>query len=221
MDFSTSRTQSQPRPASAGSPASLAAPTHSKHNKSSRNKWLKVTWGILLVAVVILLVGLVAVIGFGGPKAESSYINKDKLQAVFLNTGQVYFGNIDKLNSKYLVLDNIYYLQTSSASTTDKSTDTTNNSNVSLVKLGCELHAPYDTMVINRDQVTFWENLKSDGQVATAVKTFQQQNPNGQKCSTNTTNSNSTNVQGTSTPTTNSTTSTGTSTTNNTTNTKQ
>ncbi len=55
-------------------------------------------------------------------------------------------------------------------------------SNITLVKLGCELHEPYDQMVINSDQVTFWENLQDGGQVAKAVKTFQQQNPNGQKC---------------------------------------
>jgi hypothetical protein len=50
------------------------------------------------------------------------------------------------------------------------------------VKLGCELHAPFDQMVINRDQVTFWENLQDDGQVAKAVATFKKENPNGQKC---------------------------------------
>lgn len=37
-------------------------------------------------------------------------------------------------------------------------------------------------MVINRDQVTFWENLQTSGQVATAVATFEKQNPDGQKC---------------------------------------
>jgi hypothetical protein len=52
-------------------------------------------------------------------------------------------------------------------------------------------------MVINRDQVQFWENLQADGQVANAVKSFKDQNPNGQKCST-ATNGSSTNVQGSS-----------------------
>lgn len=70
------------------------------------------------------------------------------------------------------------------------------NPNVTLVKLGCELHEPFDKMVINRDQVTFWENLQDSGQVAEAVKTFKQQNPNGQKCADQSTSSstNSTNA---------------------------
>jgi hypothetical protein len=37
-------------------------------------------------------------------------------------------------------------------------------------------------MVINSDQVTFWENLQDNGQVAKAVSSFEKQNPNGQKC---------------------------------------
>lgn len=199
MDFSRS---SQPQPAPAGAPFGAAA------NKKTKNdgKWMR--WGssVLLVIVVLLVAALIVALGFGGPKAESSYVDSGKLQAVFLNTGQVYFGDIKSLNSKYLVLTNIYYLQTSN----NGSSSTTNNSNtsVSLVKLGCELHSPYDQMIINRDQVTFWENLQDSGQVAKAVKTFEQQNPNGQKCadqSTSNSASNSSSVQGSS-PTTNTTT---------------
>jgi hypothetical protein len=39
-------------------------------------------------------------------------------------------------------------------------------------------------MVINQSQVIFWENLKTDGQVAQAVKKYKEQNPNGQQCNT-------------------------------------
>lgn len=136
---------------------------------------------VLVAAVIVLIVALVAFISLGGPKPESKYVDSSKLQAVFLNTGQVYFGNIKTLNSKYLQLTNIYYLQTSGGSGT--SSTQTSNTNVTLVKLGCELHEPFDQMLINRDQVTFWENLQDNGQVGKAVATFEKQNPNGQKCS--------------------------------------
>lgn len=181
MDFSSRVSQPQP-PASSGSHFAEPAPINRNRATSGRggNKWT--TWGAygLLIVVVLLIVAVVLDIGFGGAKAEASYIDNGKLQAVFLNTGQVYFGNIKSLNNNYLVLDNIYYLQTSN---NGSSGSTTSNTNVSLVKLGCELHAPYDQMVINRSQVTFWENLQSTGQVAKAVATFQKDNPNGQKCS--------------------------------------
>jgi hypothetical protein len=85
------------------------------------------------------------------------------------------------LNNKYFVVTDIYYLQSSNNSSSSSS-NSNNSGNVTLVKLGCELHEPYDQMIINSDQVTFWENLQDNGQVAKAVSTFQKQNPNGQKC---------------------------------------
>jgi hypothetical protein len=48
-------------------------------------------------------------------------------------------------------------------------------------------------MVINQEQVIFWENLKTDGQVAKAVADYQKQNPNGQKCETKTNTNSGTN----------------------------
>jgi hypothetical protein len=142
------------------------------------------------------MLGVLGVLVTSHDKSESSYVDSSKLQAVFLTNDQVYFGNVTKLNSKTIVLKNVYYLQTQNSSA-QQTTDS--NSNVSLVKLGCELHKPFDTMVVNREQVQFWENLQSDGQVANAVKQFEQQNPNGQKCST-TTGAGSTGVQGSTTP---------------------
>lgn len=138
---------------------------------------------VLLVAAVAILIGAVItliIIGSNGVKSESQYVDTGKLQAVFLNTGQVYFGHIKSLNNKYLRLTDIYYLQSSNSNASSSSSNAA--SNVTLVKLGCELHEPYDQMVINSDQVTFWENLQDNGQVAKAVSTFQKQNPNGQKC---------------------------------------
>jgi hypothetical protein len=131
----------------------------------------------LVAAVAILIAAVAVAVSSGSAKSEGEYVDSSKLQAVFLNTGQVYFGHIKTLNHNYFVVTNIYYLQTTN-------TNGSNNSsgNVTLVKLGCELHEPYDQMVINSDQVTFWENLQDNGQVAKAVSTFQKQNPNGQKC---------------------------------------
>ena len=206
---------SQPQPAAAGAPFGGAT---KKSKNSGGSKWMR--WGAsaLFLVVVVLVVALLVAVGFGGPKSENSYVKSKQLQAVFLNTGQVYFGDITSLNSKYLVLTNIYYLQTSGGSST--TTTANSNTSVSLVKLGCELHSPYDQMVINRDQVTFWENLQDSGQVAKAVATFEKQNPNGQKCadqSTSNNTTNTTNVQGSSNTNTNTTPST---TTNSTTTTK-
>jgi hypothetical protein len=195
MDFSNRAPQSQP--------AAPAAPFGGANNKKVKNgssKWVRWGTSALFVVVVVLVVAVLIALGFGGPKAEGSYVESKKLQAVFLNTGQVYFGDIKSLNNKYLVLTNIYYLQTSGNGQSGSTANS--NTNVSLVKLGCELHSPYDQMIINRDQVTFWENLQDSGQVAKAVATFEKDNPNGQKCADQSSSNNassSSSVQGSST----------------------
>ncbi len=179
MDFSTrNQTPAATPSAHTASPATTSS-SNSKRGKPDQNKWRRIVSVVLGGALLILIVALIASISFSSNHSESSYVDSSKLQAVFLNTGQVYFGNIKKLNNQYLVLTNIYYLQTSNNGAGASSSA---NTNVSLVKLGCELHEPYDQMVINRDQVTFWENLQDNGQVAKAVATFEKQNPNGQKC---------------------------------------
>lgn len=176
MDFTNNRNAQSPTSASGANSTS-----GSSKKRLDRNKWGRVGIVSIAAAVVILLVALVVLIGFTGNNNENKYVDTSKLQAVFLNTGQVYFGNIKTLNSKYFVLTNIYYLQ-STNNGSGGSNASNAASNVTLVKLGCELHEPYDQMVVNSDQVTFWENLQDNGQVAKAVSTFQKQNPNGLKC---------------------------------------
>jgi hypothetical protein len=189
MDFSNRNAQSNQPPA----PAVHTAPASSAGRKRiDRGKGWRIAYMGMLFAIVILIVAVIVLIAVG-PKSEDSYVDTTKLQAVFLNTGQVYFGNIKTLNDKYFVLTNIYYLQTAnSGSSTSSSSTSSANTNVTLVKLGCELHEPYDKMVINHASVTFWENLQSSGQVAQAVATFQKQNPQGQKCSDQSASSSST-----------------------------
>lgn len=172
----------------AGTPAPhhvpAAAPRPSASNKKDKSFWRRVADMGGIIAVVILLLGIIGLLYSNNndvKDTESQYIYSNKLQAVFLNTGQVYFGNITELNNNFLVLEHIFYLQTSSSSTS--SSTSSSNSNVSLVKLGCELHEPYDQMIINRAQVTFWENLQAGGQVAKAVATWNSEHPNGQQCS--------------------------------------
>lgn len=184
MDLSNRN--AQPQAASHASPSTGGAGRSSKNDK---DKLGRIGFVAAIAAVVILLLGVILFATKGGDANESKFVDSSKLQAVFLNTGQVYFGNVKTLNNKYFVLTNIYYLQTSGNGQQNS------NTSVSLVKLGCELHEPYDKMVINRDQVTFWENLQDNGQVAQAVKTFVKQNPNGQKCAdqSNSANTSSTN----------------------------
>jgi hypothetical protein len=165
---------------------------------------VRIEWFVFttLVALVLLVaIGWLIYSNNNTSSGEASHVDTNKYQAVFLNGGATsgsvayttYFGHISKLNNSYFVLKDVYYL----------TTDQTNGStNPQLTKLGCQqLHSPYDEMIINRNQVAFWENLQDSGKVVQAIKTFQQQNPNGPNCSTNTSSStnSTTNTQNTTT----------------------
>ena len=148
--------------------------------------WLRLVCVVLLFSATVLVIALTALMYFGGSK-ESDAIDKDRHQAVFLTNGQVYFGDLASVNGKYLDLRNIYYLNVNQQVQPDqKNANQQTQNSISLVKLGCELHGPLDQMIINREQVTFWENLKDDGQVSKAIAEWIKQNPDGQKCQTTT-----------------------------------
>lgn len=184
MEFMGRTVPNQQQPARMPAPEPMEPPRtergkhHEKLDLLTRGS--RVATNALLFIVALLVAAVVWFIYSSSPASQSKYVDASKLQAVFLNTGQVYFGNVTSFNKDYLVLTNIYYLQSSNSSSSSSSSS---NQNVSLVKLGCELHKPYDEMVVNTTEITFWENLQADGQVAKAVQQFEKQNPNGQTCS--------------------------------------
>lgn len=184
-----------------GSPASMNARGKKRDNERF-GKIFSIGSVVLLLAIAILIGALAGYFAFGNNGNEAQYINKNEYQAVFVNVngtngGQVYFGHIQNLTGGYIDLTNVFYIQNQNSSSSNSSNS--NSNSYTLVKLGCELHAPEDQMVINRSQVYFWENLKSSGQVAQKISQYYKANPNGQNCSqasnNNSTNQSSTNTQ--------------------------
>lgn len=151
--------------------------------KRRRSIALPVASLTLILAIAILVVLLLFVI-MRSPniRHEDKFVNTKAMQAVFLNNGQVYFGHINDLNSQYLRLSNIYYLRVNQQVQPKQPTDQSSG-NFSLAKLGCdEIHKPSDEMIINRDQITFWENLQTDGEVAKAITANEKAYPDGLHC---------------------------------------
>lgn len=184
MDFRQSIQPSANRPAPAPAPVAPERKEEKAGRKTAKSgpEWLRVLTVILLACITVVLIGVIvaSMRSDGGNGNENKLVDKSKYQAVFLNNGQVYFGYIKDLNNGYIRMTNIYYLTQGSTGSSSSSS----SSNYSLVKLGCQqIHDPLDEMVINRDQVTFWENLNPGGKVVTSIKQFQQQNPNGPDCS--------------------------------------
>ncbi len=131
---------------------------------------------VISIVAVILLAGIV----FGGltlaRQLSGAAIDGGKYQAVFLTSGQVYFGKLQNTNGDYFKLTDVFYLQTKTDTTSENpQTSTTDQNNVELIKLGSEIHGPEDAMIISRDQVLFYENLKADGRVSQSIVNYRKQ----------------------------------------------
>ncbi len=130
---------------------------------------------LLAVAVVLVIFTSSFLTFWANQHRTSAY------QAVFLTSGQVYFGKLERLTAKELVIVDVYYLQATDnpqQSSSAKANANTNSSTAttpqySLIKLGDELHGPQDRMYINRSQVLFTEDLKDSSQVVTAIRSQQ------------------------------------------------
>ncbi len=156
-----------------------------KRRLSFAVKFMRIEVFTVLLGIALLLVAVALYAGLAPQGAESKQINAKEYQAVFLTNGQVYFGKVTDLNAKYLVLKNVFYIENNATSTS--TTTPAQNSNYTLRKLGTtELHLPEDEMVVNRDTVTFWENLKDTSQVVTKINEYYK-NPGSSSTGTTTT----------------------------------
>ena len=148
-----------------------------KDEKLKESKTYKLAIIALIVAVIVAL-GCLALgktgISLGKQnQKENNQLNKNEYQAVFLTNGQVYFGKLTDDGGNYVKLTDIYYLQNQNQNKVQpKDPNANSQSNLSLIKLGKELHAPEDMMEISRQQVLFWENIQNNGKVAQAIKDY-------------------------------------------------
>ena len=125
-----------------------------------------------IVAVIGLAV-LIVVVGYAGilfltdflkydRYDAQDFIDHDAYQAVFLTNDQIYFGSLKSISPDYLILSGVYYVKINEEGAGQ------------LVKLGAgEPHGPQDKMVINQDQVLFWENLRFDSPVVKTIQSMQ------------------------------------------------
>jgi hypothetical protein len=149
------------------------APVHTMQ-RNSDSKFPKSLVSMIVAVVVVLVLVLGGWFAWSNMNGDSN-VKSGQYQAVFLTNGQVYFGKVSNVNSSYVKLTDIFYLQVQQ-SVQPSSSDKSNQSQVSLAKLGSELHGPEDSMFISRQQVLFWENLKNDGKVVQAINSYKQQN---------------------------------------------
>lgn len=134
--------------------------------KFGKRKIVAIIVGVLVALAVIALSGW-----FLQRSSTAATIDNDKYQAVFFTNGQVYFGKLDQVNAGYFKLTDVFYIQAQEASGNSENPQQTasDSTDIRLIKLGSEVHGPDDEMIISKEQILFFENLKKDGKVSDSI----------------------------------------------------
>ena len=102
----------------------------------------------------------------GGTKENLTF--KTEYQCVLLNSGQIFFGKMEKAGSAYPVLKNVIYVR-------QQIDPKTKEMKSLMFKRGMEAHAP-DMMYINTNSIAFIEPVSPDSKVAQMIKQAESQN---------------------------------------------
>lgn len=131
----------------------------------------------LILILVLVVLGAAGWFGYSALNGGGLGVNSGKYQAVFFTNGQVYFGKLEQQGTGYLRLTDVFYLQNNGEGDSSNPQQAgTSQSNVQLIKLGQEIHGPEDEMIISKDQVLFYENLKTDGKVSQSIEQYKSAN---------------------------------------------
>ena len=112
----------------------------------------------VLMAIVAVAVGFIA---YQSWRVSAAPALSTPYHAVLLMNGQAFFGRVQSLASEFLVLQDVYYIQSR------QNPETKQVANV-LVKRGQEWHSP-DRMILNRRQVILLEPVTETSQVAKLI----------------------------------------------------
>lgn len=115
----------------------------------------------VVAVTALVLVAAVAGILLAGKYRTESLKFDTPYQAVLLTNGSVYFGKLENYGTKFPLLRDVYYVQTSTSPQTKQATNV-------LVKRGKELHGP-DRMYLNPSQIVLVEPVGPDSKVAQLI----------------------------------------------------
>lgn len=134
----------------------------------------KILWFLFLIALVLAGYYVAKTYVFtetsdvldelAGTEEQTIPAIQGEYSAIFLDNGQVYFGQLNDNDGDFYLLEDVYYLESRGAQG-----GTTGESGLSIVKLGSEAHGPRDYMEINRDHILFIEVMTPDSKVMQAI----------------------------------------------------
>ncbi len=145
-----------------------------------KKAFIKTLFSVQRLVIILAVIGVVFVLLWvfllsyqvyllWKPGAEMALVAADTYQAVFLTNDQIYFGHLLNIKDDFMFLDDVYYVKIEEQ-ITDTGTRTTRGR---LIRLGeTEPHGPRNQMIINREQVLFWENLSFESQIYQSIQSY-------------------------------------------------
>ena len=127
-------------------------------------------WFRGVIHLILILTLMFFVHGCG--KSDQKIKIDTEYKAVFLDNGQVFFGKIEEIGPSYLMLKDVFYVQ-SEVVQQDKDKKEVRNI---LVKRGSEWHGP-DLMYITTRHVVVIEPVSPSSRVAQLIKEAKAQKP--------------------------------------------
>lgn len=121
---------------------------------------------IIKNVVFIIMIAVISISLMSCEKSAKIEFNTN-YQALLLSNNNAYFGRIENMDSQFVTLTDIFYIQT-------KPTDDPKLVNNVLIKRGKEIHKP-DKMYISREHVIAIEPVANDSQLADLIRKENQQ----------------------------------------------
>ena len=115
---------------------------------------------VVLWLIALALLAAAVYVGrgiFNRAPAAADQIDHGAYQAVFLTTGQAFYGKLTIPDADTYLLSDVYYI-------------VPNDTAQRLVKRGTEVFGPREPMVIEARQVLFFENIRDDSDVGLGIR---------------------------------------------------
>jgi hypothetical protein len=119
---------------------------------------------VLIVLIVLVLIVRTQLFRAGvaslfAPSA-AEVIDHSAYQAVFLTSGDIFFGKLQPQGDEWFLLSDVFYLSAGEQQAPQ------------LIKRGSEAQGPKEPMIISKDQIRFIENLRDDSDIVSLIKKF-------------------------------------------------
>lgn len=132
--------------------------------------------------VLALILGLaVGSLGYGalayGEGLAPFGPRDDEWSGVFLTNGQAYFGHLYSAPGDYVILRDVHYVLATQLQSQDPAQQA--GTQLSLQRLGSEIHGPLSEMRIAKTQILFIERLRPDSPLIQAIVQLRNAPPAG------------------------------------------